>query len=435
MFDLVCKVTKYFCIFARLFYGFCMDYSEAIQTLYNQAPMFSHIGKAGYKEGLENTIYIDKYYHEPHRSFHTIHVAGTNGKGSTSHLIAASLQKSGLRVGLYTSPHIVDFSERIKVNGENISHDYVARFIEEAQPLIQEVQPSFFEITTSLAFCYFRDMRVDVAVVEVGLGGRLDCTNVINPLVSVITNISLEHTDLLGDTVEKIAWQKAGIIKECVPVVVGERDESYYHVFEDEAKLKNTSIVERYEGCVPRSELKGEHQRRNERTAWMALNVVRDRFGVSDEDIRYGYEHVCEMTGLIGRWQVVREQCPRIILDVGHNEGCLKVDVEELKHEQYVDLKIVFGVVSDKDYRKMLAVMPCEAEYYYVEANIPRALNAETLAEVGNELGRAGKTYGKVANGLRTAISEASDNDLVLVCGSFYVVADAINSGILRYTE
>jgi len=412
-----------------------MNYFEAIQTLYNQAPMFSHVGRAGYKEGLENTLYIDKYYHEPHKFFRTIHVAGTNGKGSTSHLIAASLQKAGLRVGLYTSPHLVDFAERIRVNGENISHDYVARFIEEAQPLIKEVQPSFFEITTSLAFCYFRDMKVDVAVVEVGLGGRLDCTNVITPMVSVITNISLEHTDLLGDTVEKIAWQKAGIIKEGVPVVVGEYDEAYYHVFEEEAKLKNTAIVERYEGEVPLSELKGEHQRRNERTALMALNVVREQFGVTDEDIRYGYEHVCEMTGLIGRWQVVRESCPRIILDVGHNEGCLKVDVEELRHEKYNNLRVVFGVVSDKDYNKMLGVMPREAEYYYVKADIPRALDANELAKVGNSMGRCGKVYGKVACGLEKALAEAGDDDLILVCGSFYVVADAINSGVLRYTR
>jgi len=410
-----------------------MNYFEAIQLLYNQAPMFSHVGKAGYKEGLENTIYIDKYYHEPHRFFSTVHVAGTNGKGSTSHLIAASLQKAGLRVGLYTSPHIVDFSERIRVNGENISHDYVARFIEEAQPLIKEIQPSFFEITTSLAFCYFRDMKVDVAVVEVGLGGRLDCTNVITPLVSVITNISLEHTDLLGDTVEKIAWQKAGIIKEGVPVVVGEYDKAYYHVFEEEAAMRNTSIVERYEGDVPRSELKGEHQRRNERSAWMALGVIRDRFGVTDEDIRYGYEHVCEMTGLIGRWQVVREKCPRIILDVGHNEGCLKVDVEELRWEKYEKLRVVFGVVSDKNYRRMLEVMPRDAEYYYVKAEIPRALGADELGEVGNELGRYGKVYGKVACGLEKAIADAGEGDLILVCGSFYVVADAINSGVLRF--
>jgi len=409
-----------------------MNYFEAIQTLYNQAPMFSHVGREGYKEGLENTIYIDKHYHEPHHFFPTIHVAGTNGKGSTSHLIAAALQKAGLRVGLYTSPHLVDFAERIRVNGENISHDYVARFIEEAQQLIKEVQPSFFEITTSLAFCYFRDMKVDVAVVEVGLGGRLDCTNVIKPLVSVITNISLEHTDLLGDTVEKIAWQKAGIIKANVPVVVGEYDEAYYHVFEDEAKLKNTAIVPRYEGLVPLSELKGAHQRRNERTAWMVLNVVRKRFGVTDGDIRYGFEHVCGMTGLIGRWQVVREKCPRIILDVGHNEGCLKVDVEELKHEHYGKLKVVFGVVSDKDYRKMLDVMPAEADYYYVKADIPRALDAEALAQVGNDLGRVGKSYGTVANGLKKAMAEAAEDDLILVCGSFYVVADAINSGLLR---
>lgn len=409
-----------------------MNYFDAIQMLYNQAPMFSHIGKAGYKEGMENTIYIDKYYHEPHKFFQTIHVAGTNGKGSTSHLIAASLQKAGLRVGLYTSPHIVDFAERIKVNGENISHDYVARFIEDAQPLICDIKPSFFEITTSMAFCYFRDKKVDVAVVEVGLGGRLDCTNVINPLVSVITNISLEHTDLLGDTLEKIAWQKAGIIKSGVPVVVGEYDETYYHVFEEEARIKGTKIVQRYEDDVPRSELKGAHQRRNERTAWMALNVVRSYFNITDDDIRYGYDHVCEMTGLIGRWQVVRQSCPRIILDVGHNEGCLKVDVEELQYESYEKLRVVFGVASDKNYHKMIQVLPSSAIYYYVKANIPRALDADTLAMAGNAVGRHGKNYENVANGLQQVLADASDNDLVLICGSFYVVADALNSGILH---
>ena len=409
-----------------------MNYFDAIQMLYNQAPMFSHVGKAGYKEGMENTIYIDKYYHEPHKFFQTIHVAGTNGKGSTSHLIAASLQKAGLRVGLYTSPHLVDFAERIKVNGENISHEYVARFIEDAQPLICDIKPSFFEITTSMAFCYFRDQKVDVAVVEVGLGGRLDCTNVIKPLVSVITNISLEHTDLLGDTLEKIAWQKAGIIKNGVPVVVGEYDETYYHVFEEEARIKDTKLVQRYEGDVPRSELKGDHQRRNERTAWMALNVVRSHFNITDEDIRYGYEHVCEMTGLIGRWQVARQSCPRIILDVGHNEGCLKVDVAELKHESYEKLRVVFGVVSDKNYHKMIQVLPSDAIYYYVKANIPRALDSDVLAMAGNAAGRHGENYENVANGLQQVLAEASDNDLVLVCGSFYVVADALNSGILH---
>ncbi|MCQ2343632.1 MAG: bifunctional folylpolyglutamate synthase/dihydrofolate synthase [Paludibacteraceae bacterium] len=402
-----------------------MTYEEAIQTLYNQAPMFQHVGKAGYKEGLENTIYIDKYYQEPHHFFPTIHIAGTNGKGSTSHLMAAALQSAGLKVGLYTSPHLVDFSERIRINGEEISHEYVADFIEKAQPLIMEVQPSFFEITTSLAFCYFRDMNVDVAVIEVGLGGRLDCTNVITPLVSVITNISLEHTDLLGDTVEKIAYQKAGIIKKGVPVVVGERDERIMPVFEAEAAEVGTAIVPHYEGDVPRTELLGEHQLRNARTAFMALREVAGRFGVTDENIAYGFSHVVELTGLMGRWQTIGT-CPRVICDVGHNAACLKVDVEQLAHERYNRLRVVFGVVADKDYEKMLSIMPSEATYYYVQANIPRALDGKILSEKGSLMGRMGEFCGTVDEGYRRALGDAAMDDLVLVCGSNFTVAELL---------
>lgn len=402
-----------------------MTYEEAIQTLYNQAPMFQHVGKAGYKEGLENTIYIDKHYHEPHKFFPTIHVAGTNGKGSTSHLIAAALQSAGLKVGLYTSPHLIDFSERIRINGKEISHDYVVGFIEKAQSLIREVKPSFFEITTSLAFCYFRDMKVDVAVVEVGLGGRLDCTNVITPLVSVITNISLEHTDLLGDTVEKIAYQKAGIIKSGIPVVIGEIDERTLPVFEAEAERVGTAIVPYYEGDVPKTELLGNHQLRNARTAYMALQQIVERFGVERADIEYGFSHVVELTGLMGRWQTIGI-CPRVICDVGHNVGCLEVDVQQLKREKYERLRVVFGVVADKDYEKMLLTMPSEATYYYVQANIPRALDGVILAKSGNSSGRRGDFCGTVEEGYKKALAESSSKDLVLVCGSNFTVAELL---------
>lgn len=402
-----------------------MTYQEAIQTLYNQAPMFQHVGKAGYKEGLENTIYIDKHYHEPHHFFPTIHVAGTNGKGSTSHLIAAALQSAGLKVGLYTSPHLVDFSERIRINGKEISHDYVADFIGKAQPLIAEVHPSFFEITTSLAFCYFRDMKVDVAVIEVGLGGRLDCTNVITPLVSVITNISLEHTDLLGDTVEKIAYQKAGIIKHGVPVVVGERDQRTFPVFEAEAAHVGTAIVPHYEGDVPPTGLPGKHQLLNARTAFMALQLVAHRFGVTPENIAYGFCHVVELTGLMGRWQTVGT-CPRVICDVGHNAACLMVDVQQLAHEHYRNLRVVFGVVADKDYEKMLSIMPTDATYYYVQANIPRALDGTVLSAKGNSMGRCGVFCHSVAEGYRLALADAAADDLILVCGSNFTVAELL---------
>lgn len=419
------KITKILVHLHSILTKSFMQYSEAIQLLYNQAPMFSHVGKAGYKEGLENTLFIDKYYHEPHKNYPTIHVAGTNGKGSTSHLIASALQSAGLKVGLYTSPHLVDFSERIRVNGQNIDHDYVAKFIEDAQNLIKEVEPSFFEITTSLAFCYFRDMKVDVAVVEVGLGGRLDCTNVIKPLVSVITNISLEHTDLLGDTVEKIAYQKAGIIKEGVPVVVGERDEKTFPVFMAEAETIKARMTDFWEREVPQSELLGDHQRKNERTAYMALKVVAEKFGVTEEHIRHGFENVCELTGLMGRWQKIGDN-PKRICDVGHNAACLTVDTEQLKHEKYKTLRVVFGVVADKNYRAMVEAMPKEAVYYYVKASIPRALDAETLAEVGNGMGRIGKVYGSVENGYNQAVKESQEDDLVLVCGSNFVVSEIL---------
>lgn len=431
MFEIFAKGTKFFCIFAPKNRIFSMEYSEAIQMLYKQAPMFSHVGKSGYKEGLENTICIDTYYHRPHENYPTIHVAGTNGKGSTSHLIASALQSAGLKVGLYTSPHLVDFAERIRVNGKNIDHGYVAKFIDDARELILKVQPSFFEITTSLAFCYFRDMNVDVAVVEVGLGGRLDCTNVINPLVSVITNISLEHTDLLGDTVEKIAYQKAGIIKAGVPVVVGERDELTFPVFSREAERVGADIIEYWTGEVPESELSGDHQRLNERTAYMALKTVSSRFGITDENIRDGFSHVVALTGLMGRWQsfsvlTANGRGQRVICDVGHNAACLRVDVAQLSHESFRTLRVVFGVVADKDYNAMVKVMPRDGIYYFVQAAIPRALDGLTLCRAGNEVGLHGDFCGSVREGLESALADSVEGDLILVCGSNFVVSEII---------
>lgn len=402
-----------------------MTYDEALQALYNQAPMFSHVGRSAYKAGLENTVLIDNHYRNPHRNYPTIHVAGTNGKGSTAHMIAAALQARGLSVGLYTSPHLVDFAERIRVDGRNISHDYVARFVEEAQGLIAEVHPSFFEITTSLAFCYFRDMMVDVAVVEVGLGGRFDCTNVIRPLVSVITNISLEHTDLLGDTVEKIAYQKAGIIKAGVPVVVGERDARTFPVFQAEADRVGAPMTELYTGQVPPTELEGEHQARNARTAFMALQVVADRFNLQYEHIRRGFAQVTRLTGLLGRWQQLSAS-PLVIADVGHNPACLKADSRRLRREAYDKLRIVYGVVADKDYPAMTAALPAEARYYFVNAAIPRALPADALAADARKQGRKGVVYKSVVEGYRAALSDAGKNDMVLVCGSNFVVAEVL---------
>lgn len=407
-----------------------MNYSEAIDYLYRQAPMFQQHGAKAYKSGLENTVALDAVFNHPHRAYKTIHVAGTNGKGSTSHLLASVLQCAGYKVGLYTSPHLRDFRERIRVNGTMISEQAVVDFVEAHQALVEELQPSFFELTTALAFQYFAQQQVDVAVIEVGLGGRLDCTNIISPVLSVITNISLDHTDLLGDTLEKIAVEKAGIIKPNTPVIIGETQPESAPVFVQIARDKNAPILFADEIMagknVPLSALKGNYQIKNSRTVLVALRQLQKLgFRITEADIELGFLEVVERTGLQGRWQVLGTK-PTIVCDTGHNEGGVRFVVEQLAQQSFERLHIVFGVVSDKKVDHILSLLPKNATYYFTKAQIPRALDEKELQVQAAEFGLLGSTYSSVNEALEAAKRNASERDFIFIGGSNFVVAEII---------
>ena len=315
-----------------------MDYQNTLTYLYNSVPMFQQVGGSAYKEGLENTKVLDEHFGHPHRSFHSIHVAGTNGKGSCSHTLAAILQEAGYRVGLYTSPHLIDFRERIRINGQPVPEEYVVRFVENERSFFEPLHPSFFELTTAMAFCYFADEKVDVAIIEVGLGGRLDCTNIIRPDLCIITNISFDHTQYLGNTLAKIAGEKAGIIKSGIPVVIGETTPETKPVFLNKAREVNAPIFlaeendrEDYPGVE--SELKGLYQKKNTRTLLTALPLLKEAgYRIDEQIVRNGFARVCELTGLMGRWQKLQE-FPTLICDTGHNVGGITYIVEELKQQ------------------------------------------------------------------------------------------------------
>ena len=421
-----------------------MNYSEAIDYLFNVAPLFQNIGGGAYKEGLSNTRVLDNHFGHPHQAYRTIHVAGTNGKGSVSHTLAAVLQSAGYRVGLYTSPHLVDFRERIRVNGKMIPEERVINFVEQERSFFEPLHPSFFELTTALAFLYFKEQQVDIAVIEVGLGGRLDCTNIITPLLSVITNISFDHTQLLGDTLEKIAGEKAGIIKRNVPVIIGETNghEGVRRVFAQRAKEMSAPItfaneMPPYPICLD-PELKGLCQKKNTQTALTVLKVL-NSLGVlkpiSTNAIQKGFANVCSLTGLMGRWQTIQEH-PTVICDTGHNPGGLQYIGEQLKAlKSDRQLRIVLGMVADKDVRGSLRFFPREASYYFTQASVKRAMAAEDIAALGLELGLRSQhtlidgkpvSYPSVAKAYRTVLAEASPEDLIFVGGSSFVVADLL---------
>ena len=407
-----------------------MIYSEAIDYLYRQAPMFQQHGAKAYKSGLENTVALDAVFNHPHRAYKTIHVAGTNGKGSTSHLLASVLQCAGYKVGLYTSPHLRDFRERIRVNGTMISEQAVVDFVEAHQTLVEELQPSFFEITTALAFRYFAQQQVDVAVIEVGLGGRLDCSNIIAPELAIITNISLDHTDLLGDTLEKIATEKAGIIKPNTPVVIGETQPESVPVFKNVACEQNAPIffadTELVGKPLPTCALKGIYQAKNCRTVLVALAQLRQKgFHITDAAIEQGFLEVVERTGLQGRWQVLGNK-PTIVCDTGHNEGGIRLVVEQLAQQSFERLHIVFGMVSDKKIDHVLALLPKNAVYYFTKAHIPRALDEKTLQAQAATFGLVGTSYASVNEALEAAKKNASERDFIFVGGSNFVVAEII---------
>lgn len=408
-----------------------MNYKDTLDYLYNSAPLFQQIGAGAYKEGLENTWALDEHFGHPHRSFRSIHIAGTNGKGSCSHTLAAILQEAGYKVGLYTSPHLIDFRERIRVNGQPVPEAYVIRFVEEERAFFEPLHPSFFELTTAMAFRYFAEEKVDVAVVEVGLGGRLDCTNIIRPDLCIITNISLDHVQFLGDTLEKIAGEKAGIIKPGIPVVIGETTPETRPVFQKKAEEVGAPIhfaEEEVKEVHPdwEYELKGLYQEKNCRTLWAALPLLQEGgYQISESDIQAGFAHVVELTGLMGRWQKLQEH-PTVICDTGHNVGGIQYIAEQLRRQVFRRLHIVIGMVNDKDVRGVLALLPREATYYFTQASVKRALPAGQLARLAAEAGLQGTCYPDVPSAVRAAQKESLPEDFIFVGGSSFIVADLL---------
>lgn len=410
-----------------------MDYQNTLTYLYNSVPMFQQVGGSAYKEGLENTRTLDEHFAHPHRSFRTIHVAGTNGKGSCSHTLAAILQEAGYRVGLYTSPHLVDFRERIRINGKPISEEYVIRFVEEERSFFEPLHPSFFELTTAMAFRYFADEKVDVAVIEVGLGGRLDCTNIIRPDLCIITNISLDHTQFLGSTLAQIAGEKAGIIKSGIPVVIGETTPETKPVFQQKAQEACAPIYfaeendrEDYPGVE--FELKGLYQTKNKRTILTALPLLKEAgYRLDEQSVRSGFAHVVELTGLMGRWQKLQDS-PTLVCDTGHNVGGIACIVEQLGQQSYRQLHIVIGMVNDKDVRGVLAYLPKDAVYYFTKASVKRALPEEELQVLAAAAGLEGNTYPDVPAAVRAAQEKSLPEDFIFVGGSSFIVADLLAS-------
>ena len=403
-----------------------MTYQETIEYLYNATPVFEKIGAGAYKEGLENTLALDEHFGHPHRKFKTIHVAGTNGKGSVSHSLAATLQKAGYKVGLYTSPHLIDFSERIRINGLNINEEYVVDFVEKERSFFEPLHPSFFELTTALAFKYFADEGVDIAVIEVGLGGRLDCTNIITPLLSVITNISFDHTGFLGDTLAKIAGEKAGIIKQDVPVVIGESTSETKPVFLAKAAEKNAPILfaedYAYDDTID-FELKGDYQKQNLRTILCAIDAL--KMNISKDTIREALANVCELTGLRGRWETLQKE-PLVICDTGHNVGGWNYLSKQIAAERCKTRRIVFGMVDDKDVSTVIGMLPKDATFYWTQAETHRAIPAQRISELAKAQKLHGEVFTTVKDAYIKALEDADKDDFVFVGGSSYVVADLL---------
>lgn len=423
-----------------------MSYQETLDYLYNSAPLFQNIGAGAYKEGLTTTEVFDAHFDHPHRRYATIHVGGTNGKGSTSHTLAAILQSAGYRVGLYTSPHLVDFRERIRVNGTPISEQRVVDFVAEERDFFEPLHPSFFELTTALAFQYFAEEQVDIAVIEVGLGGRLDCTNIIRPLLSVITNISLDHTQFLGDTLAKIAGEKAGIIKPETPVVVGQVLPETRPIFEAKAKSVCAPLIfAEEEGRVMEckdlpdgrwryltsdfgqieSVLGGACQVKNTATILSAIaHLPQDiRRRITPEVVARGFTEVNELTGLMGRWQVL-DTAPLVVCDTGHNVDAWHYLAPQLEALPCRHLHIVFGACADKDVSHILQLLPSQAHYYFAKASVERALPADVLQRKAAQYGLSGESYATVEEAYLTARSLLSTEDALFIGGSSFVVAD-----------
>ncbi len=426
-----------------------MNYNETVEWLYTQIPQFERQGAGGYKPGLQTAIKLSNAFDDTHTRYATIHVGGTNGKGSTSHTLAAILQAAGYKTGLYTSPHLVDFRERIRVNGEMISRENVVDFVSRYRAMNLDCSPSFFELTMTMAFEHFARENVDVAVIEVGLGGRLDSTNIINPVLSVITNISLDHTAFLGDTVELIAGEKAGIIKPGTPVVIGEAQGSVLKVFKDKATHVNAPLIEASSplpyshyirtdqfieyrdtpfGLV-KSCLTGDCQPANAATILTSVGeLIKQGYKITPEAVRTGFEKTCTMTGLMGRWMTL-SNTPVVICDTGHNIGGWQYLSERLKKiadKPESTLHLILGFVSDKDFGHIIDLLPSQAKVYYTRATTPRAVSADTLAAVGKAHGHEGKQFDSIAEAYQAALNDAAPDDTIFVGGSTYLVADLL---------
>lgn len=426
-----------------------MNYKETVNYLFNCVPMFQKEGSTAYKAGLSTTLALDEHLNHPHTQFKTIHVGGTNGKGSTSHTLAAILQEAGYKVGLYTSPHLIDFRERIRINGMPISEEFVVDFIAEYRAFYEPLSPSFFELTTAMAFDYFSKNQIDVAIIEVGLGGRLDCTNIISPDLSIITNISNDHNQFLGNTLAEIAREKGGIIKENIPIVIGEFVAETRPIFEEIADKVNApiyfaqdnSLVDEAESremasgwdymAIPYGHLKGELgglcQLMNTNTVLTALPLLLQMgYKISESNIRAGFEQVTKLTGLMGRWQEL-QSAPRMVCDTGHNVAGISTIVKQLSHQDYKKLHFVLGMVNDKDIRGVLALLPKNATYYFTQASVQRAMPANELADLAGEKGLHGTVYSSVKEATLATLKDANPDDFIFIGGSSFIVADLLS--------
>lgn len=427
-----------------------MTYAETLDYLYLKLPMFSRIGEAAIKKDLTNTISLCNFLGNPQQKIKTIHIAGTNGKGSTAHILASVLQEAGYKTGLYTSPHILDFRERIKINGKMCPEKFVVQFTEKIKPKIEEIQPSFFEITVAMAFDYFAKKKVDIAIIETGLGGRLDSTNIIHPVLSVITNISYDHQYLLGNTLAEIALEKAGIIKFESPIIIGRHQAETDEIFIQKAKDKQAHLefaedsitqiksaltdrflfVDAKMGDMPVnicSDLNATYQTENIRTALAAIHLLQTKkiLEIKDKAIQLGFSNVRKNTHLLGRWQWIAKH-PKIVVDVGHNEDGIRKIKEQLKTERYRKLHIIYGAVKDKEVENILELLPKNAIYYFTEPQMPRKLDAQQLHEKALQHGLQGSVYPHPKDALGVAKSQANEEDLILIMGSFFVVSEIL---------
>lgn len=419
-----------------------MNYSEVLEYLFNSLPMYQRQGKSAYKANLDNTIVLDKHFDSPHNHYPSVHIAGTNGKGSVAHIIASVFQQAGYKTGLYTSPHLYDFRERIKIDGIKISEEFICSFVNENIKFLKRINPSFFEMSVALAFEYFRSQNIDIAIIETGMGGRLDSTNIITPELSVITNIGLDHTYFLGNTISKIANEKAGIIKRNVPVIIGEKNPESESVFIEKAKENNAPIVFTEDNTSIRvakneysiitstdtysfkPDLKGNYQQKNYCTALVGIEMLFEKFPkLTKSTTINGFESVIKNTGLHGRWEILKEN-PKVICDTAHNKEGLRLVINQLLQLKYKELHIVLGFVNDKNIEDILKLFPKQANYYFTQADIPRALNVNILKNKALKLGFSGESFDCVKSAYDNVLTKSEKSDIIFIGGSTFVVGD-----------